>query len=219
MLPLEPDSGIRGHMRFLALLAAAVIPTAIQAQQMVTPLGIPMKRMGSGTTWIPDATPLPSREGMAGSWFLMVHGFGFVQYDAQGSSRGDEQFGSLNWGMLMASRDLAGGRFQVRTMLSFDAATVSNRGYPLLLQSGESYRGQPLHDRQHPHDFWMELAVMYERAVSSKLGLALYAAPSGARRWMRSYSRFVWRAWSSTIASFVLHQSSRGTCEVAMRRT
>ena len=116
---------------------------------------------------------------MAGSWFLMVHGFGFVQYDAQGGSRGDEQFGSLNWGMLMASRDLAGGRFQVRTMLSFDAATVSNRGYPLLLQSGESYRGQPLHDRQHPHDFWMELAVMYERAVSSKLGLALYAAPSG----------------------------------------
>jgi len=166
-------------MRFLALLAAAVIPTAIQAQQMVTPLGIPMKRMGSGTTWIPDATPLPSREGMAGSWFLMVHGFGFVQYDAQGGSRGDEQFGSLNWGMLMASRDLAGGRFQVRTMLSLDAATVSNRGYPLLLQSGESYRGQPIHDRQHPHDFWMELAVMYERAVSSKLGLALYAAPSG----------------------------------------
>src|SRR5207245_1220187 len=84
---------------------------SIQAQQMVTPLGIPMKRMGSGTTWIPDATPLPSREGMAGSWFLMVHGFGFVQYDAQGGSRGDEQFGSLNWGMLMASRDLAGGRF------------------------------------------------------------------------------------------------------------
>src|SRR5256886_733409 len=178
MLPLEPDSGIRGQMRFLALLAAAVIPTAIQAQQMVTPLGIPMKRMGSGTTWIPDATPLPSREGMAGSWFLMVHGFGFVQYDAQGGSRGDEQFGSLNWGMLMASRDLAGGRFQVRTMLSFDAATVSNRGYPLLLQSGESYRGQPLHDRQHPHDVWMELAAMYERALSS-IGITAYVAPSG----------------------------------------
>jgi len=123
-------------MRFLALLATAVIPGAIQAQQMVTPLGIPMQRMGSGTTWIPDATPLPSRQGMAGSWFLMVHGFGFVQYDAQGGARGDEQLGSLNWAMLMASRDLAGGRFQVRTMLSLDAATVSTRGYPLLLQSG-----------------------------------------------------------------------------------
>src|SRR5437773_864575 len=166
-------------MRLLALLATAVIPGAIHAQQMVTPLGIPMKRMGAGTTWLHDATPLPSRQGMAGSWFLMVHGFGFLQYDAQGGSRGDDQFGSLNWAMLMASRDVAGGRFQVRTMLSLDAATVSTRGYPLLLQSGDSSRGQPLHDRHHPHDYWMELAAMYERSVSSNLGLELYVAPSG----------------------------------------
>src|SRR5256886_5894195 len=116
-------------MRFLAWLATAVIPTAIQAQQMVTPLGVPMERMGSGTTWIPDATPLPSRQGMAGSWFLMVHGFGFLQYDAQAGSRGDEQFGSLNWAMLMASRDLAGGPFPVRKLQRLDAATGSNRGH------------------------------------------------------------------------------------------
>jgi len=79
----------------------------------------------------------------------------------------------------MASRDLLGGRFQARTMLSLDPATVSNRGYPLLLQNGESYRGQPLVDRQHPHDFWMELAVMYERALSPSIGVMAYAAPSG----------------------------------------
>src|SRR5437879_12271965 len=127
MLPLEPDSGIRGQMRFLALLAAAVIPTAIQAQQMVTPLGIPMKRMGSGTTWIPDATPLPSREGMAGSWVLMVHGFGFVQYDAQGGPRGGEQFGSRNGGNPMPRRDLAGGRVLGRRLLRLDAGAGSTR--------------------------------------------------------------------------------------------
>lgn len=79
----------------------------------------------------------------------------------------------------MASRDLLGGRFQARTMLSLDPATVTNRGYPLLLQSGETYRGQPLVDRQHPHDFWMELAVMYERALSRSIGVTVYAAPSG----------------------------------------
>ena len=146
---------------------------------MIDPLGVPMERLGSGTTWVPDAVPLPSRHIMAGSWMLMVHGFGFVQYDKQGGPRGAEQFGSLNWAMLMASRNLLGGRLQARTMLSLDPATVSNRGYPLLLQSGESYRGQPLHDRQHPHDFWMELAVMYERAVSSTIGVAVYVAPSG----------------------------------------
>jgi len=64
-------------------------------------------------------------------------------------------------------------------MLSLDPATVTNRGYPLLLQSGESYRGQPLHDRQHPHDVWMELAAMYERALSPSIGITAYVAPSG----------------------------------------
>jgi hypothetical protein len=146
---------------------------------MTNPLGVPMERMGSGTTWIPDAVPLPARHHMAGSWLLMLHGFGFVQYDAQGGPRGDHQVGSLNWAMVMASRDLIGGRFQARAMLSLDPATVTNRGYPLLLQSGETYQGQALVDRQHPHDFWMELAAMYERALSSTIGFSLYAAPSG----------------------------------------
>jgi len=155
------------------------VPTKPMAMMMIDPLGVSMERMGSGTTWIPDAVPLPARHAMAGPWLLMLHGFGFVQYDRQGGPRGDDQFGSLNWVMLMASRDLLGGRFQARTMLSLDPATVTNRGYPLLLQSGESYRGQPLVDRQHPHDFWMELAVMYERALSHTIGVMAYAAPSG----------------------------------------
>ncbi len=154
-------------------------PPKPMAMMMTDPLGVSMERMGSGTTWIPDAVPLPARHVMAGSWLLMLHGFGFMQYDTQGGPRGDEQFGSLNWAMLMASRDLLGGRFQARTMLSVDPATVTNRGYPLLLQSGESYRGQPLVDRQHPHDFWMELAVMYERAIARTIGVTIYAAPSG----------------------------------------
>src|SRR2546423_401208 len=80
---------------------------------------------------------------------------------------------------MMPRPNSPGGLFRARRMLSPDPATVSNRGYPLLLQSGESYRGQPLHDRQHPHDFWMELAMMYERALSSTIGVTAYVAPSG----------------------------------------
>lgn len=143
------------------------------------PLGISMERMGSGTTWIPDAVTLPSRHFMRGSWELMLHGFAFAQYITQDGPRGDDQFGSLNWGMFMASRELAGGRFQARTMISLDPATVTKRGYPLLLQSGEALEGEPIRDRQHPHDFWMELGVLYERPVSSTLGISLYAAPAG----------------------------------------
>jgi hypothetical protein len=103
----------------------------------------------------------------------------FAQYDHQNGPRGGNQLGSLNWAMFMASHELAGGRLQARTMLSLDPATVTARGYPLLLQSGESYRDKPLHDRQHPHDFWMELAALYERPISDRIGVTLYAAPSG----------------------------------------
>ena len=143
------------------------------------PLGVSMDRMGSGTTWIPDAVSIPSYMTTAGAWDLMLHGFVFGQYDAQGGARGGHQLGSLNWGMFMASHALWGGRFQARTMLSFDAVTVSARGYPLLLQTGESYDGVPLHDRQHPHDLFMELGALYERPVTRTLGISLYAAPAG----------------------------------------
>ncbi len=146
---------------------------------MIGPAGVSMERMGSGTTWIPDAVSMPSRRRMLGDWMVMAHGFVFAQYDKQSGERGDDQFGSLNWAMLMATHDLAGGRFQARTMLSLDPFTVTNRGYPLLLQSGETHQGQPLHDRQHPHDFWMELGALYQRPLTKSLAWSVYAAPSG----------------------------------------
>jgi hypothetical protein len=146
---------------------------------MVGPAGVSMERMGSGTTWIPDAVILPSRNRMLHQWMIMTHGFVFAQYDHQSGERGDDQFGSLNWIMLMATRDVGGGRFQARTMLSLDPWTVSNRGYPLLLQTGETYNREPLHDRQHPHDFWMELAALYQREINKGLAWSIYAAPSG----------------------------------------
>ena len=147
--------------------------------KMIGPAGVSMERMGSGTTWIPDAVSMPSRRRMFGEWMVMAHGFAFGQYDKQSGERGADQFGSLNWAMLMATHDLAGGRFQARTMLSLDALTVTSRGYPLLLQSGESFSGQPLHDRQHPHDFWMELGALYQRQFTKSLAWSVYAAPSG----------------------------------------
>ena len=149
------------------------------AMQMSGPLGISMERMGSGTTWIPDAVRLPSHHFMAGQWMVMLHGWVFVQQDWQGGDRGASQFGSLNWGMIMADRQVAGGKLQLRFMPSLDPATVGKCGYPLLLQSGETCDGQPLVDRQHPHDFFMELGALYERAVGKNLAVLVYAAPAG----------------------------------------
>ncbi|MEO8622252.1 MAG: hypothetical protein ABI625_14375 [bacterium] len=143
------------------------------------PLGIPMERTGSGTSWLPDASPMHAYHRMAGEWELMLHGVAFGTYDKQGSRRGDEQFSSVNWGMLMATRALTNGRLQMRAMLSAEPWTVGGRGYPLLLQTGETFQGQPLHDRQHPHDLFMELAALYEHALGKRLGVSLYAAPVG----------------------------------------
>jgi hypothetical protein len=140
---------------------------------------VPMNRFASGTSWIPDAVSLPSQSWMSGDWHLMAHGYGFLQFDQQSGPRGASQLGSLNWGMLMASRPLGAGALQLRTMLSVDASTVGGTGYPLLLQTGESYNGVTIHDRQHPHDAFMEVAALYDHPITPTFAWELYVAPSG----------------------------------------
>ena len=167
----------------LALLGPAQLTAQHGGMMMMAtpdPLGVTMDRMGSGTTWVPDAAPIPSVHFAApGSWDVTGHGFAFGYFQKQGGPRGDGQVGSLNWMMLMASHPLGGGRFQARSMLSLDGVTATSRGYPLLLQSGEAYDGLPIRDRQHPHDFFMELSALYEVPVTKSFGVMLYAAPSG----------------------------------------
>lgn len=146
---------------------------------MTTPLGISMDRMGSGTTWIPDRAPIASWHGRLGGWDLTGHGVVFGEYIHQGGPRGEHQLGSLNWAMLMVSRTVGSGVLQFRTMLTLDPATVTARGYPSLLQTGETFDGQPVRDRQHPHDFWMELGALYLVPVAPHAALELYVAPAG----------------------------------------
>ncbi len=168
----------------LALVAATAGPLSAQMdmhhmEMSTAPLGIPETRMGSGTSWLPDASPMHAVHVMLGRWTLMLHGESFFQYDWQGGSRGSNQLGIVNWAMVAATRPLGGGQLQLRGMLSAEPGSIGSRGYPLLVQSGESYQGAPLHDRQHPHDLFMELAALYERPVARNLALSLYLAPVG----------------------------------------
>jgi hypothetical protein len=149
------------------------------APMLPRPLGIPMSRMGSGTSWLPDASPMRAYHFMPGGWMLMVHGDADLYYDHQGAARGDDQVGATNWAMLMAMHPLGSGMLHLHGMLSIEPLTVGGRGYPLLLQTGESYQGLALRDRQHPHDLFMELSARYELPVAPNLGLSLYAAPVG----------------------------------------
>jgi hypothetical protein len=140
---------------------------------------LPMMRNPSGTSWQPDATPMRGVHLSAGGWAFMIHGAVSAGFDDQFGMRGGDQVLSTNWLMAMAQHELWGGEAQLRGMISLEPATVPASGYPLLLQTGETYRGVHLHDRQHPHDFFMETSLTYRHALSSWLGAEVYLAPVG----------------------------------------
>jgi hypothetical protein len=137
----------------------------------------------SGTSWVPDSTPMAAHHMEAGSWSLMLHGNLFVQYLQEWAPihRGSHQAGSINWFMAMARRQAAGGRFGARMMLSLEPWTIPGCGYPDLLASGELCEGDGLHDRQHPHDLFMEVAAEYEHPLGTSPSLRwhVYGGPSG----------------------------------------
>jgi hypothetical protein len=149
------------------------------AMDMSDPIGVPHTREASGTSWQPDATPMRAIHAKVGGFTFMFHENVFVGFDAQSSDRGGHLFDSVNWVMGMVRRRV--GRFDLgaRVMLSAEPWTIGGQGYPLLLQTGESFRGAPLHDRQHPHDLFMELALLSNVALSEDVALQAYVAPAG----------------------------------------
>jgi hypothetical protein len=146
---------------------------------MIGPLGISHERMGSGTSWMPDSSPMHATHKTWCNWTAMLHGVAFGQYDVQGSHRGDDQLGIVDWEMAMLMRRVGAGLLHLHGMISLEPATIGARGYPLLLQSGESHKGEPLHDRQHPHDFMMELAALFQQPLAKDLALEAYGGPAG----------------------------------------
>lgn len=178
----SPDQG--GHEHGGEEVGATPIDEPMPAEDMATKgpegLRLPHGREGSGTSWMPDSTPVFAHHFMAGDWMLMLHYSVLAGYDDQWSDRGSRRFTSINWVMGMATHPLLAGEIELRSMLSLEPATAGGaKAIPLLLQSGETYGGQPLHDRQHPHDFFMEVAAMYRHPLAAGFGLELYAAPSG----------------------------------------
>jgi hypothetical protein len=140
----------------------------------------PMTREASGTSWQPEAAPHEGVHWTSGAWMGMVHGFIDVVFDHQGGPRGDDKVFAPSMVLVMAQRPAGGGTFGARAMLSSDPATIGKRGYPLLLQTGETADGQtPLVDRQHPHDAAMELALTYSHGLGQASSVFVYAGLPG----------------------------------------
>jgi len=138
-----------------------------------------LRHTGSGTGAEPISTPSPMLMTIKGPWMLMFHASVFVLDAQQSSARGGDKFFSTSWFMPMAQRKLGPGVFTTRVMTSLEPATVTGRRYPLLLQQGETAFGVPIADGQHPHDFIMEVAALYDLRLGEKSLLSFYFAPVG----------------------------------------
>lgn len=134
---------------------------------------------GSGTSLNPSSAPMSAIHVPAGSWMLMFHGQLVLADIQQLGARGGDKLFAPNWWMGMAEHPVGDGSFLFRSMLSLEPATITDRRYPLLFQTGETAYGRPLVDAQHPHDFVMELSVQYKHPLTDTATLQLCYAPVG----------------------------------------
>ncbi len=135
----------------------------------------PMSRESSGTSWLPDSTPMYGKMFMFGDDMLMLHGAIFPRCTNVSTRRGDDRIDAPNWIMGMYSHPVGqSAQLGARLMMSLDALTETGRGYPLLFQTGESWHDQPLHDRQHPHDLFDELSLSFSQKFDHDLSAYFY---------------------------------------------
>jgi hypothetical protein len=167
----------------LALSAVTPAQTVMSARTLIE---AEQQHGSSGTSIEPASTPVPMLMTQRGAWQLMLHANAFAANTQQqalvspkASERGRDAFFSTNWIMPMAQRKLGAGQLTVRAMFSLEPATVGSRNYPELFQQGETAFGNPIVDGQHPHDFVMELAALYDLPLGHNTLLSLYAAPVG----------------------------------------
>lgn len=179
ILALSSRSSFAQHnMHNMKMQPDSIVMDSMKMSSSFSP-NLPMNRDGSGTSWQPDATPMMMYMNMKGKNMYMFHGFLFLRYTSQDitnkGTRGDDHFDAPNMFMFMMSH-----QFNKKNLLSFismfslDPFTVGEGGYPLLFQTGESYKGAPLVDKQHPHDFFAELAVNYTHSFSKDIDLNAY---------------------------------------------
>jgi hypothetical protein len=175
-MPMKKDTSMKGmDMGDMKMDSGSMMSMKMNSQYS---LDVPMSRDGSGTSWVPDETPMYAYMIHGKKWMTMIHGSFFLRYNKQdlfnSGSRGGKKFDAPNWLMAMTQRPVGkNGLFSINTMFSFDPFMVGPGGYPLLFQTGESYKGKKLVDIQHPHDLFAELSVNYTHRVAKDADVSL----------------------------------------------
>jgi len=170
----------RQHVhRLLLLLAAAAAARADSSGMQMNMAGMLLMNQASGTSMNPLSSPMPMFMPRIGSWNLMLMGQAFVVDTQQTGPRGGDKFFSTNWFMAGAEHRLGRGSLMLQLMISLEPATITNRFYPELFQTGETAYGRPIIDGQHPHNFIMGLGLDYARPLGDNFLLQFYVAPVG----------------------------------------
>jgi hypothetical protein len=125
---------------------------------------------------LPQSASAQARE--PGAWHVMQDAIVYGLFNHQGGPRGGDEFRVPNWWMGMFSRKVGSSDLTINTMFSLDPLTVGKKGYRELFQVGETFAGHPLVDYQHPHDVFMQLAVVWHVPVGASTGLTLAGGPA-----------------------------------------
>jgi hypothetical protein len=167
---------------FLLAVSFAAMPAFGQGMNMVdmNAASMDLMNVASGTAVNPESWPMPMIMTHFGSWNTMFMGDGFLVETQQSGPRGGDKLYSPNVFMGSAEhRAGENGAFQMDLMLSLEPATVTDRRYPLLFQTGETAFGQAIVDGQHPHNFIMGLGFHYVRELGAGTRIEVYFAPVG----------------------------------------
>ena len=167
----------------VSVAMCAIGPLAAQGQQSMADMNAPgmfLMGLASGTSANPASYPMPMLMTQVGNWNAMFMGVAFVSGIQQSSPRGGDKLYSTNWFMASAEHSAgAKGAFETELMLSLEPATIADRRYPLLFQTGETAYGLPLADAQHPHNFIMALGFHYAYQLGEDTTVDAYVAPVG----------------------------------------
>ncbi len=116
---------------------------------------------------------------MPAGWQFAQDGIVFAELNHQGGERGGTEGIAPNWWMGMADRKTSHGEVTLTGMLSLDPASVGRAGYREIFQVGETLDGRPLIDRQHPHDFFMQLGATWRIPLTDRTGFTVSGGPVG----------------------------------------
>lgn len=145
---------------------------------------LPMSRNASGTAWNPDASPMYMWMKQTPKTDWMFHGNIFLRFTNtdifNSGGRGEDKFSAPNWLMTMMNRKVGKkGLLNATAMISLDRLTEGGDGYPLLFQSGETWKGERLVDRQHPHDLFSALSIGYTQILNKDIDVFGYVGYPG----------------------------------------